>query len=323
MRDAIRSNNPNRILTGIDFSNAAMTAVWRAVRLARACDGQVELMHVIRPSEAPVYRVPGWEVDRRRLVAEAHAKLDAIASRAEARFGVQARVHVAIGVPHAEIAARAESIGARLVVIGSHAERAVRDLWVGATAQRLRRLLRGPLLIARNSSGRRYERALIAVEFNAASADAARAAARLLPDASLHFVHVCDPAVGLRLSRVGASEKAISEHRNQALLEASHRLDNFVRTNGLQSRRGSAIVMLGHVARCIKDAAAQVGAAIVVFGAKGKSRFEANLLGSVSEEFVSGTGHDVLLVRATGKVRAHRLPDSGPIGASDSAKAVA
>jgi nucleotide-binding universal stress UspA family protein len=182
-------------------------------------------------------------------------------------------------------------------------------MFVGATAQRLRRMLRAPLLIARNRSARRYERALIAVDFNAASAQAAHAAASLFPDAALHFVHVRNALFEGRLSLAGVSAEAIRAYRNQALLEASRELDNFIRSNGLQSRRASSVVKLGYVPASVRETAAELGASVVAFGANGKSRLEANLLGSVSEEFSSGTGHDVLLARAMRTSSATERPD--------------
>jgi nucleotide-binding universal stress UspA family protein len=277
--------------------------------LAHACGDELELMHVIPPRDVPVYRVPGWEANRRRVVANAAGKLRAIASEAEARFHVPVTVYIAIGTPHTEIAARADASGARLVVVGPHGERPVRDMFVGETAQRLRRILRPPLLIVRNRSTRRYERALIAVDFDASSAQAAHAAAGLFPDAALHFVHVASPPFEGRVSLAGVSAQVMRTYRNHALLEASRELDHFIRSNGLQSRRGTSVVKRGHIPTRIRETADEVGASVVAFGAEGKSRLEANLLGSVSGEFLSGTGHDVLLAKAIGTSRASERPD--------------
>ena len=97
--------------------------------------------------------------------------------------------------------------------------------------------------------------------------------------------------------------------RRIAELEASRELDNFILSNGLQSRRASSVVKLGHVATCVRETAAELQASVVAFGAKGKSRFEANVIGSVSEEFLSGTGHDVLLAKAVQTPGGNARPD--------------
>jgi nucleotide-binding universal stress UspA family protein len=268
-------------------------------------------MHVVLPREASGYRVPGRDANGRYAMAEATARLRAMASKAESRFRIPVAVHVVPGRPHAEIAARADATGARLVVIGSHGERPVRDMLIGATAHRLRRVLRAPLLIARNCWARRYEHALIAVDFSAGATEAAHAAATLFPEAALHFLHVCDPPFEGRLSRAGVRAQTIQAYRNQSLLEASRELDDFIRSNVLQSRRASSVVKLGHIPARVRETAAELGASVVAFGATGKSRLEANVLGSASEDFLSGTGHDVLLATAmrpsSGRERHHRL----------------
>ena len=297
-QDAITFEPGTRILVGIDFSPAAMNAVWRAGHLARARGAELELVHVIPPGDVPVYRGPGWEANRRRVVARAAGRLRSIASEAEGRLDVPVAVHVAIGTAHAEIAARADTTSAALVVVGPHGERPVRDMFLGETAQRLRRMLRAPLLIARNRSAPRQEHALIAVDFDAGSLEAASTAAILFPDAPLHFVHVRNPLFEGRLSFAGVDMQAMRTYRNETLLEASRELDDFIRRTGLHARRASAAVKRGHIAACIREAAAEADASVVALGAKGKSRFEANLVGSVSGDFMSGTGHDVLLVKA-------------------------
>ena len=61
-------------------------------------------------------------------------KLRAMASEVEAKFDIPVRVHVAVQTLHAAIAARADATNARLVVVGPHGERPVRDMFISATA---------------------------------------------------------------------------------------------------------------------------------------------------------------------------------------------
>jgi nucleotide-binding universal stress UspA family protein len=303
-----RNDSAVRILCATDFSTRALAATTRAGRLAQVPGGELELMHVIPLRNAPVYRICGWEANRREVAAEAMARLRAMAAEAQARFDVPVTVHVALGVAHAQIAARAESTRADLVVVGPHGDRAVRDVFVGSTAQHLRRPLQVPLLIARKRSTRKYERVLVAVDFSPASASAAHAAATLFPEAALHFLHVCNPLFEARLAMADAGGDAVRLYRNQALLNAGRELDSFIRGNGLQRRRASSLVRHGHAPACIREAASELAASVVAFGAKGKSRLESTILGSVSADFLSGTQHDALLVKAT---RSRRESDEG------------
>jgi nucleotide-binding universal stress UspA family protein len=167
-----------------------------------------------------------------------------------------------------------------------------------------------PLLIARNRATRKYVRALVAVDFSEASAEAALAAARLFPEAALHFLHVRNPLFEGHLSLAGVGADAIRAYRTEALFEAGRELDEFIRENGLQARRASSVVKRGHVTGRIKETATELGASLVVIGATGKSRLHANLMGSVSEEFARGNGPDVFLANAM--ARSHGKRDREP-----------
>jgi len=303
------SKKANRILVGTDFSTAANAAASRAARLAHAGGDKLELVHVVSPRDLPVYRGPGWEANRRQVLAEARGRLRAIASSTEGKFHIPVTAHLAVGRAHAELAARADATGARLVVVGPHGERALRDVFIGSTAQRLQRLLRVPLLIARSRSARDYGRILVAIDLTASSATAAHAAASLFPDAALHFLYVIPGLPEGRLSLGGASADAMRAYRKHALVEAGRELDDFIGRNDLESRRASSVIKQGYVPGCIKDTAMELGASLVAFGAKGKWRLEANVLGSVSEPFLSGGGPDILLAKAIRTRSSGRSPD--------------
>ena len=289
-----------RILVGTDFSRSAGQVLSRAGRLARLSGAELEVMHVATGERlgADAELLAGRGASSG--AATAMAKLRLAALQIGERFAVPVHLHLAYGKPHVEIAARAVAINADLLVLGARGERALRDMLLGSTIQRMQRRLQTPLLIVRDGSLANYRRVLVAIDFSPASAEAAGAAARLFPGAALHFLHVCNVLFEGRLARAGVAEESIRSYRNQVLLDASRELDRFLREQGLQPRRSSASVRHGYPPACIKEAAADVGASLIALGTKGKSRFEAELLGSVSEQFVNATTHDVLLVKPAG-----------------------
>jgi nucleotide-binding universal stress UspA family protein len=294
------------ILCATDFSASATAALQRAAALAHDCRGTVELMHVIPRGATPVYRIAGWQADRHAVVAEAMARLEAAAREARAKLRVPVTPYLSLGVAHAQIAARADTTRARLVVVGSHGRRAMRDLLVGSTVHELRRMLRVPLLVARNRSVRGYGHALVAVDFSPASAAAAQATARLLPDAALHFLHVCNPPFVSRLAMADGREDASPAYRNQALLVAAHELDAFIRRNGLQPRRASSLVKHGYPPAVIRQTAGELRASLVALGTEEKS-WLSTLAASVGREFLRDAGPDVLLAKAPAPLRDPRL----------------
>jgi universal stress protein E len=285
------------ILVGTEFSKESRVAIATAGRLARARGAQIELVHVIPLQDVPVYRIAGWEQDRRRVADDATRRLAAVASATQAKYRVRTRAYVAFGVPAEQIATRAEASSADLVVVGAHRKRPLRDIFIGSTAQRLQQLLSVALLVAGSGGARAHAGALVAVDLSGESAAAARAAATLYPDLPLHFVHVHNPPFESRLSTAGVERDAILRYRSGALGEAGDDLEAFIVRNGLQGRRASSRVLRGHPPSVIEKAAAGLGVSLIVLGSSRKSRLEAGLLGSVGEDVLARTPYDVLMVK--------------------------
>jgi nucleotide-binding universal stress UspA family protein len=155
-----------------------------------------------------------------------------------------------------------------------------------------------PVLVVRQASIYTYEQVLIATDFSAASMAAARAARRLFPGATFHFLHVSEPQLEGALARAGASQTVIEDHRQRAADDALRALESFSREAGFDDGRNSVRVRHGYPPTRIKERAAELDVDAIVLGAQGKSRLEAGLLGSVSEHVAAETPCDVLLVKA-------------------------
>jgi len=91
VRDSSAPGNGKPILAGTDFSATASVAVGRAASLARDGHRQLEIMHAIALGDAPVYRVSGWEANRRDIVTTKMAKLQELAAEVEAEFRIPVR----------------------------------------------------------------------------------------------------------------------------------------------------------------------------------------------------------------------------------------
>jgi len=306
--DKKTSHFESTFLGATDFSAAAATAMERAARLAQARGGRLEIMHVIPSRATPVYRIAGWQGDRRDLVVEAIARLKAMAEDLHAKFRIPVTSHVALGVPHEEIASRAVVTGARLVVVGPRGKRSVGEMFIGSTARELRRTLPVPLLIARNGSTRRDERAVVATDLSPASAAAAHAAAKLFPGAALHLLHVRNPPFESRLAMADGGMDAARLYRGQELLIGGRELESFIDNGGLPRHRVSALVQHGYPPARIRQAAAELGATVVAFGTEGRSRL-ATLIGGVGAEFLRDSAQDVLFAKAPASALQDRSPD--------------
>lgn len=289
------------ILAATDFSRAASVAVRRAAQLAHTTGAKLELVHVLPAEPSPtswtaLRSVFGFDATRAR--DDAMNRLQRAAGRPGVDLTAPVELHLAEGRAHAAIAGRAVAIDADLVVVGAHGEHFVLDVFVGTTAQRVLRASPVPVLVVRQAPIYRYEQVLIATDFSGASMAAARAARRLFPGASFHFLHVWELPFEGSLTRAGVSQTTIEDQRQRAANDALRALESFAREAGFEDGGASARVRHGYPPARIKERAAELDVDAVVLGAQGKSRLEAGLLGSVSEHVAAETPCDVLLVKA-------------------------
>lgn len=285
----------HQVLVAADLSGASATPVARAAELARAAGARLEILYVATT----------------RAQDGTKARLQTVAAGIRSRYGILVDVHLAAGRPHVAIASRAAEAGTDLVVLGAHRQRLVRDMFVPPTAERTRHEYLAPTLIVNGQSRERYERILLPTDFSPASAEAARRAHALFPAASMHYLHVFSCLFESRVALAGVGADGIVRYRNALMLDALQELERFVEREHPASR-ASLMVRHGHRAACIRAAAAQVGASLIVLGT-GKSRIAAALLGSVTGELVERAPTDLLVVdaRATALVRRDPLIGAG------------
>lgn len=139
-----------RLLVPTDFSDTGDSALAAAVRLARALDADVLLLHVI--SEAPPIAddLGSVQVDRIRAAQERWADEQLrprVAGLAEA--GLRARGHIARGNAAREVVSVAETEHADLIVMGTHGRGQVGQLLLGSVANRVVRTAPCPVMTVR------------------------------------------------------------------------------------------------------------------------------------------------------------------------------
>lgn len=146
-----------KILLPVDFSEAAIEALWYAKRLAQAFHTKLALLHVVEPAEyAPMYCSPD-ELFRLKSQAKesAEAKLLKLA-RSSSREGDQFTGHIDIIVSEGnaadQILRAAWSISADLIVIPAHGRTGAKHLLPGNTAEKVMRNAPCPVLLIREKA---------------------------------------------------------------------------------------------------------------------------------------------------------------------------
>lgn len=134
------------ILAPVDFSGATETVLAAAGTLAKALNGRVVLMHVVRPPAMINEYAP--EIERLTELAEKTAVEQMDHWRADLRGrGIETDVVHAVGSPVAKILDEANQLSADMIVMGSHGHGALYGLLVGSTAGGILKKATCPVMI--------------------------------------------------------------------------------------------------------------------------------------------------------------------------------
>jgi nucleotide-binding universal stress UspA family protein len=136
-----------KILCPVDFSEGSKRALAKAEELARALGAEVELFHayqlpVLALPDAPVTVSPAFITDLTDRAERALAQL----LTGVREHGVPGSTHIAEGNPAEAIVARANEIGAHMIIMGTHGRGGFRHLLLGSIAERVVRMATVPVL---------------------------------------------------------------------------------------------------------------------------------------------------------------------------------
>jgi len=279
-----------RILVATDFSTRSDRALRRAILLAKQHGGPLDLVHVVDDDQPP--RI----LEAERSAAE--ALLDETARTVRAVDGIACEATVALGDPFEGIVRTSEECGADLVVIGPHRRHALRDVFVGTTAERSIRQGTRPTLMANAVPAGPYRRVLVAVDLSERSREAALAvtALGLDRDAAVVMVHVFDAPGVDYMSRAALRTDEVDRYLGGQEDDARRHFAAFV--GGLPVPPSQAILKRAAPtpAATIAAVADDIAADLLVLGTHGRGGVAKFLLGSVVEEVLRMAGRDVLAI---------------------------
>jgi len=272
-----------RIAVATDFSERGSVAVERAVAIAIATGAELFFLHAIGD-------------DRSRPVAvtleQAHEQLLTVREAYGNR--ILSAQDVVVGAIDRALLNAVEQAGADLLVVGDHQRTAVLDLFRDTTMERLARRSQVPLLVARISPTRPYQRAMLGLEGDEAD-DLVRAVDLLGPAAPGHLTgfHAYNAATRyLAFARVPEAE--IDAYRasivNGARTWILAALDPaFHERLHLRLEEGDPEIAL-------LKAAAEDRSELTVVSTHARRRLSRVVLGSVSAELIRRGTTDLLVV---------------------------
>src|SRR5690349_5288206 len=198
-----------RILCATDLLTKSDAAIERAGILADQLDADLTLLHVVVPGES-----------QQALEHTLQGASSALQSRVRPpRWHAQRAPSVGV---HAGNAAKiildtAAQSHARLLVLGRHRKRPLRDALEGTIAEKAIAARQCPVLIVQNEAQSAYARALLALDLSAASASALSAAELfvLAPEVDAQIVHAREWSYKEVLQRDGGGiESGVGDGRS-------------------------------------------------------------------------------------------------------------
>jgi nucleotide-binding universal stress UspA family protein len=278
------------ILVATDFSERSDRALRRATLLAKQTGAALALIHVV-DDDQPERIVESKREAASQLLYEQSATLRNV-------DGVTCDAQVVLGAPFAGIV---QAVGERapdLLVIGAHRRQALRDVFIGTTAERTIRSAACPVLMTNSSPVGAYRNVLLTTDLSDGSRSAINSFASLETTGSARtsVVYVFDaPTLGLAMSHSMAKDSKeyyLKKEREDAALKLAQFMDR------LGVKRAEHIVRHdnSNPANEILTVAKETEAGLIVVGTRGRSGLAKLLLGSVAEAVLRKAEMDVLAV---------------------------
>jgi len=286
------------ILIASDLSDASEVAVARAMQLADRHACSLTVLHVIQ--EEPLWWVvKSRDLDpddlRAELLREAEATLRWQLRQAAERLVIEpppTEPQARLGKPAAVTSDVAAALNAQLIVVGAHGRHAVRDWFVGTTAEKVVRAGNVPVLIARQEPTHAYQNVVVAIDFSESSRAALRAALAWAPEAQFTLVHAYETLFESYI------DVATYERLRRDLEGALHdRLRAFAEAEGLRrDHEPDYRIVAGHPGTAVVDLATRAHADLTVCGTQGDTGLRHLLLGSVAQHILRESRSDVITV---------------------------
>jgi nucleotide-binding universal stress UspA family protein len=260
----------------------------RASLLAKRGGGELVLVHVV-DDDQPVRIVAAERSVATELLDEQVRTLRDV-------DGIPCSQRIVLGSPFAGIITAAGDLRPEWIVLGPHRRQALKDIFIGTTAERVVRQSRWPVLMADGVPSAPYRHVAIAVDLSDCSRDAARAIDELCFSEQATVIHVVETPGTRAMPRASLTDAESAASVADKKARASRDLDAFLDRLPLAPSRRLLEVGGPRPADTICAAAERITADLIVVGTHGRSGPARPLLGGVAEQVLKHSDRDVLAV---------------------------
>jgi nucleotide-binding universal stress UspA family protein len=285
------------LVVAIDFTPVSDRVLRRVSLLPLVDDARVTLLHVV-PGRLPAAEQRAAARDAHRAIAEEGRHLQKWLSG-----NVRVESLVKVGGAAEEIGACATPAKADLIVMGRGGQRALREAFLGSTAERVIRKTRLPVVVVGRSPRSAYSRPVLALDIDRAAHEVVRIMLLLLPPPRprvevIHAFRV--PYLNLiDGSRSGEETLEIEDaFRRRATQELTRLLDSALPKNvpledappwRINVQYGSARAVVGRATR-------KTEIDLMMLGTRGYSGVAYAFLGTVAGDLLRKASCDVVVV---------------------------
>lgn len=279
-----------QLLMATDLSARSHRALERALEIARERGADLMIVHVVDKD------LPASLADAQRKAAEEaiREKVENLAAGDASNISIE----VVFGRPHVDILELSEKVEAELIVLGVHRQDLFKDMFRGATVERIMRAGNTPVLLVRDPIRGSYQHVMVGVDFSVYSRRAVEFAAQFVPGGEFHLVHAYEvPFKGFLYGRETKSQVS-KEHQLQFEKMLDGELAVFLATLGTKPHKIEPIIKEGPVQEVIYREIARLKPDLLVIGTHGRTGVAHAFFGSVAEALLSAPPCDVLAVKA-------------------------
>jgi nucleotide-binding universal stress UspA family protein len=286
------------LLAATDISAPSRFTAQRAAMLAEQIGAKLEFVHVLDKRELDeLQRLLGedGEVLTERIRSQTRELLAQLADDVSEPLGVSAGCHLVEGEVLESITAQVDALNASLLIVGAHGTGFVRQQLLGATAERLLRMIQCPVLTVKQSPLKKYQNVLVPIDFTPWSHGAIRLALTVAPQAKLTLLHAYEVPFEGQMRIAGENEESIRCYRDKIRQEVGARLDQTMIDTGITKANWHPLVIHGNAVQRILEQEEEQGADLVVLGKHGHGMVEELLLGSNTRKILTHAQCDVLI----------------------------
>jgi nucleotide-binding universal stress UspA family protein len=296
-----------RILCPVDFSEPSLRALQQASTLAHWYQSALTALYVDTALPVDGGDVGAFAVAPTAVLAAARSTrvvddLRGFVGRVLHRQGVDVEVEESRDAADA-ILRRAVTLGADLIVIGTHGRTGINRWFVGSVAERVLRRAASPVMVVPPhdkvpTSTVAFKHILCAIDFSDSSLAALRWALSLAEEADAHLwlLHTIEVPPELRVSAV-VTEDEIDELNASARADALSRLRSLIPEEAAPFCSIETATTTGEAAHAILKFAVEHETDLIVMGAQGHGAVDRFIFGSKTRDVIAGTACPVLTVR--------------------------